>query len=374
MYKIGSFDVGIKNLAFCIICKDDANKMSIEKWDIINIVSDQYHKCGGINKKTKIQCDKNASLFGNSMNSNDVQYFCGSHKSQYTPFTNDLDWENKFIINKDKEIKCTYEIGKTQKMCNKVATSIHRVSSIDSIDNKNYCNQHKKLVIDKIKKNTSLKKIKHTSCTNTNIQELAYNMYTKLNMYPELLSVNEIFIENQPSLKNPTMKTIASLLFGYFVMKNIENKLNMKVKFISASNKLKVDDDKIDGILQKIDNNDKIYKIISDLITKYGDNLIINNENVYSVVKHLINKKNDVNIQNELLLKLFKKIDSLSKSENADEKKNGGKKYDLYKLLSIKYTELLLKDKPTWLTHLNSYPKKDDLCDSLLQGYYFLFF
>ena len=36
--------------------------------------------------------------------------------------------------------------------------------------------------------------------------------------------INEILIENQPTLINPTMKTIASLLYGYFVMRGIVEK------------------------------------------------------------------------------------------------------------------------------------------------------
>ena len=62
----------------------------------------------------------------------------------------------------------------------------------------------------------------------------------------DLIQVDEILIENQPSLKNPNMKTIACILYSYFVMRGIidkeKNKSPIKfVKFISPSNKLKVD-------------------------------------------------------------------------------------------------------------------------------------
>jgi hypothetical protein len=52
------------------------------------------------------------------------------------------------------------------------------------------------------------------------------------------LDVEEVLIENQPSLKNPNMKTIATLLYSYFVFRGIIDKEKTKskienIKFIS---------------------------------------------------------------------------------------------------------------------------------------------
>lgn len=41
-----SFDIGIKNLAYCILDKDEDNKLSIIKWDIIKLLEDN-EKCKG---------------------------------------------------------------------------------------------------------------------------------------------------------------------------------------------------------------------------------------------------------------------------------------------------------------------------------------
>ena len=368
MYKICSFDVGIKNLAYCIISKSD-NKFTIEKWGIINLVSDKDYKCGSLMDKKNIICNKKASLCGTDIDGK-VHYYCGTHKSKYVPFKS--NWDTTFVTPIDEiEIKnkhpCGFILSKKQIECGKAS---HYIS-----DTTYYCNKHKKEIIDKIKKDTSLKKIKKTKCTNSNIQDLSYTMYTKLDEIKELLDINEVFIENQPSLKNPTMKTISSLLFGYFVLRgNIDTKNKVQVKFISPSNKLKADSDKIEDIIKKITKEDKIYSIIGKLIEKYsdkdkiGDNL---DEYTYLIIKYLIDKKGTINLVSKM-----DKIDEESKEVlnnlfNKVEKDD--KNYDITKLLSIKYTEVLLKDQLTWLNHLNGYKKKDDMCDSFLQGYYILF-
>ena len=41
-----SFDIGIKNLAYCLINQDD-NEINIIRWDIINLVKDN-EKCKNI--------------------------------------------------------------------------------------------------------------------------------------------------------------------------------------------------------------------------------------------------------------------------------------------------------------------------------------
>lgn len=63
----------------------------------------------------------------------------------------------------------------------------------------------------------------------------------------EFKNVSNVLIENQPSLKNPTMKTIQIMLYSYFVHQKHKSELmyNKKspiknIEFISAQNKLKV--------------------------------------------------------------------------------------------------------------------------------------
>ena len=70
-----------------------------------------------------------------------------------------------------------------------------------------------------------------------------------LDSIEEFKNVSSVLIENQPSLKNPTMKTIQVMLYSYFVHQKHRSELmyNKKspiknIEFISAQNKLKVYD------------------------------------------------------------------------------------------------------------------------------------
>ena len=93
--------------------------------------------------------------------------------------------------------------------------------------------------------------------TNSNkqpIQDLTEKLYSKLDKINNILDVDEVLIENQPSLKNPTMKTIASVLYSYFILRGVIDKNNDKIKlvrFVSPSNKLKVDKIHTNSVLNK---------------------------------------------------------------------------------------------------------------------------
>ena len=49
-----------------------------------------------------------------------------------------------------------------------------------------------------------------------------------------------VLIENQPCMKNPTMKSIQMILYTFFVMHSYLEGRTIDIKFVSASNKLKV--------------------------------------------------------------------------------------------------------------------------------------
>ena len=68
------------------------------------------------------------------------------------------------------------------------------------------------------------------------------NIPNILDTIPELLDAKYVFIENQPCMKNPTMKSIQIIVYSYFIIKGLQNKDSNKehIIFQSASNKLKV--------------------------------------------------------------------------------------------------------------------------------------
>ena len=63
----------------------------------------------------------------------------------------------------------------------------------------------------------------------------------ELNLKTDFLNHDVICIENQPALKNPTMKSIQMLLYSYFIIEGVcKDPPCENVQMINARNKLKV--------------------------------------------------------------------------------------------------------------------------------------
>ena len=326
-YKICAWDVGIKNLSYCILHITD-NKWTILDWDDINISSIEKHICEGTINKGNKPCIKNASFFGKDIDGK-VQYFCGTHKKIYKPYPE--TWEIDNILEYKDADRCMYETQTTKTVCGKKAYSI--------IDNKTYCNNHKKIIVNRIKKDVALVKIKKQSCYKVDLQILAEKMYSKLDSIKDLTDVDCVRIENQPTLKNPTMKTISSFLFGYFVMKNTGR--IKQIKFITPSIKLKLNETDTDKLINKALKNERLVKSAKKILEK---------------------------------AKLDKKPEFVFKyalGQQKDKNKIELEVYDIIKGLAIEYTIILLgKDEKNkkWIDYLNKYKKKDDLCDAFLHA------
>lgn len=200
--KILSFDIGIKNLSFCLLNDDK----KILDWGIINICCEE--ECQHINNKNNIKCCNSASFI-----TEDNTLLCNSHSKQ-----------------------------------------------------KKYTGKKKK-----IKKNNSV-----YSTGNKLIEEI--DKY-------DFLDCEHIIIENQPSLKNPTMKTIQMILYSYFLIKSNHLKLEM----INARNKLKA----YKGEQIKCDIKDN-YKKNKFLAIEYCKKMIINEDIKYIDLFNNSKKKDDL--------------------------------------------------------------------------------
>jgi len=304
--KICSFDVGIVHLAFCIIKYRPKKKhpFKILSWKQIDLTDHKTHICCAVNSKNNKKCTKK-SKFVTGANSPEVKSFCGSHSKQclktYVPCSGGHTCE--FFKKRKKENcgdKATFKISfqksvyskKTNKKLTKKKTVTHY-----------FCTKH--LEKDKF---ISMEKVKKRRANKVPIQDIQKKLLLKLCEEKELLKVDHMVIENQPTLKNPRMKAIASTIFDYFLIRSyLDSKKSkckiQKVQYMCPSNKLKV------------------------------------------------NKKNTL----EVLSKTKKK-----------------QKYKMTKELGIKYCKRLIKHDKKNLQLLESYKKKDDLCDSFLQGCYYL--
>ena len=167
------------------------------------------------------------------------------------------------------------------------------------------------------------------------------NIPRKLQEKPQLLSVDYVVIENQPSLKNPKMKSIQMILYSYFLIlgkivgtENPGASFIQNIDFCSASNKLKIYD---------------------------GPEIVLEE-------KKKRGKKNVEEVSSEETVII---VDAAV--EQSKPKKGSAVKYADKKRLAIEQARYYVETKfPKYKDFFASHKKKDDLSDSLLQGLYYL--
>lgn len=313
-----SWDVGIIHLAYCILnyIFDEINEevtIEILDWDEINLVEEERITtvcCGKLKAKKgeeEKECGKNATYYLKI--DGKIIGFCKKHLAQHTKYWSENDTKKLFnLLKKNKKETCTYS-KKNGDLCGKNAK--YRFKDINC--RHYYCGAHYKSEMKKKIKELSPQPIKNLIIRKHPTADLQLNLVKKLDKLSEhfaKIGIEEVIIENQPSMKNPKMKAISGTLFDYFMIRGYIDKIhNMDIKlvrFMCPSNKLKV-----------------------------------NENNTIEVFK-----------------------------ANRNEKK----KYKLTKELGIQYTKQLLKDYPVQLEYLNLYKKQDDICDAYLQGRYYLEF
>jgi len=292
--KILSFDVGIIHLAYCLLSKkliDGKYVWDISDWAIIDLADRQSHKCE--------ICKKNATWM---QSYKDDKYYCKIHSKNLltTPFA----YDDYFKTLEKKQINgCSYILNNDNK-CNKNCL-------IKDLSGQTFCGTHAKSVYKKMTTDMKLKKIKKTCVTDLDFDDTRLKLVMEFEAKKHLLEANVVVIENQPSFKNPRMKSISGIIYDYFMIRGMVDKAITKsnirkVKFMSPSNKIKLASD---GETQQI-------------------------------------------------VKL--------KADSEDSKA-----YKLTKSLAVKYTQEMVKHLAFWLNDFNSHKKKDDLADAFLQGAYY---
>lgn len=293
-----SFDVGIIHLSYCLLSKKEFIKLDGTKyldwyiidWNNINLSKRENEKC---------DCGLNASLIQTI--DNKTLYYCKVHakkiNTEIKPF--DICFKSCEKIN-----KCCYIINSKSdnKICNKNANY--------SKLNNYYCGVHAKQIYKIENKLQQLKVFKTKSSKTFNFDNIKYDLIMELENRYNLLNADYVVIENQPSFKNPRMKSIATTIYDYYLIRGIIDKHITKskitqVKFMSPSNKLKIAND--------------------------GD------------TKELVKAKKT--------------------TETAG--------YKMTKSLGMKYCLELIQHLPESIEHFKSHKKKDDLADSFLQGVFF---
>lgn len=228
--RIISIDVGIKNLAYCIMESVENKSFKIIKWDVINLCGNEdkcncklsikktskkqkkiVEKIDKNNENNEIVCNKKALYF------KEDNYYCKIHAKKQT----------------------TYIIPTTQ-LC------IKKINKMKLVDLQSLCTSHKinypmgskkEVVLAETINYFNTKFLNTTStisANDMNIVSIGIAIQKELDKIQSLMEVDYIIIENQISPIANRMKTIQGMIAQYFIMNNKKS-----IAFISAANKLK---------------------------------------------------------------------------------------------------------------------------------------
>lgn len=218
--KIISFDVGIRNMAYCTFSIENA-ELKVQDWGILNLLeeSEENPKCTYMTKnKKKTCCNKNAKYYKAN------QYFCQMHlnmalkehswilyNSRLKP--NALKQQTKEqLVTLGQELNLFTNSPRTKKDC------IDKI--LEHVDEKCV-----KTIVKKKKKGAN----------DINLIDVGKNMKEELHKLPYIHEITHVIIENQISKIATRMKTVQGMLTQYFIMQNI----CPHIEYISSSNKLK---------------------------------------------------------------------------------------------------------------------------------------
>ena len=189
-----------------------------------------------------------------------------------------LDWA---IVNISNDVPCEHKM-KNGKCCDKPGTFIYKCK----LDNSEMylCTSHSK--------NKCYDKVKKFNNPKNNIFHISQNLVKKLDEFKFIeRNITDVIVENQPSLKNPTMKSIQMIVYSYFLVNGIckDDSSITGLEMINARNKLKV----YKGEPIKCDIKET-YKRNKFLAVKYCEKMITEEEQKFIDLYNDSKKKDDL--------------------------------------------------------------------------------
>lgn len=236
--NILSFDVGIKNLAYCLVnvTDADAKKFNILDWGVINLMS------SGTATETAVcyTCKKKATL----QTMNDDLHYCAIHAKKHPHF--------KPIDNNFKEFAVVHSLDKipVKRLNEFIAANSMIIPGGKKLLKGELLEIVKKFIADGrfVKCGSGEKKKK---ANDFDLVGLGVSLRDKFDntFSPETRAkVDKIVIENQIGPLAIRMKSLQGMITQYFIMKGLED-----ISYISASNKLKM-----------FEGSDLLYEVDSD--------------------------------------------------------------------------------------------------------------
>ena len=359
MSKGIGWDIGIKNLAYCVLeqgiettsintIEYNNNKYNIINWNDISLVSqiesnmedtgevsyiNNTLKCSAINETATKKANKKENKNKKLVTESDDQLLPDTQLCGKTA----MYCKEETYIDESGAIKyyglCKTHFKKCEeerlpelnvKKCWKEECTTKPIKVLKTHIYKGFCKKH---INDMLKAKTQCSnagdflKINRAKTTSKfDINQLGNALFQELDkIKTTILDASNILLENQPVLKNPTMKSMQMFLYSYYLLR----------------------------ILDSNSNTD------TDTDTSSGADTLLNNKKIQC---YCASKKLD--------LITFLPEEEQKKITEMIEKVNSG--YQKNKKMAVMIVELLLKKNTKWLAFFKSNTKQDDLADSLL--------
>ncbi len=283
--RIISWDVGVIHLAYTVLKyrydkKTGKHKFRIIDWNVLNILDDEMIElpcCGFYKAKKKddpsLPCCSKASYMLKL--SDKVYGFCGMHLRQSENYWTDYDTERLYsdrLSSKEEKQVCCFK-HRDETFCDKPVLIRYQHEN----ETKYFCRTHYRNDLTKKLKELKPQPITNPSASSYPTGELQLKLVKELDYYAEhfsKLGIKKVFIENQPAMKNPKMKSIASTLYDWFLIRCYVDKMIDvdEVTFICPSNKLKINNENTLEVF-KAEKGSK-YKLTKKLGIEYTRQLL----------------------------------------------------------------------------------------------------
>jgi len=234
--RLISFDIGIKNMAYCLFdihtdthththADDSKGHVSILNWEVLNLLLDNdapaetniNAHCSEKVKKGKIISDCKSSV---KYRKGDL-YFCTKHAKTCS-----------FLLPNKNYSETALKKKKVEDL-QKIATDHGVIFPDKSLKKDMYdmlCSFFNKKMLDPIVAP------KTKSAGETDLICIGRNMKRVLDNIPDIEEITHVIIENQISPIANRMKTLQGMLTQYFIMRG---RPSIIIEFVSSSNKLK---------------------------------------------------------------------------------------------------------------------------------------
>lgn len=222
--RLISFDVGIKNMAYCIFDIDTNKVFSMIDWNIMNLMNESntiIHTCScHLKPKSKKNIGNPSPCNSKAKYTKNGKYYCDKHAKtcEFLPYSKACSQPSLKKMKVDMLIQKYKECFPLLPMTN---ISMTKVSLLRTFEEK---------MLELIPKP------KEKSASETDLITIGKNMSVLLDTIPNLDSITHVIIENQISPLANRMKTIQGMLAQYFIIKGSPT---LVIEFVSSFNKLK---------------------------------------------------------------------------------------------------------------------------------------